>query len=103
MKDVLSKTITFGSLRAEGTRFGGGDPLLQGPTWKQDILAATSIHPASTLLQAYRTYLSTNLETYRTYKPTNLHYKASQPGGPEGAGGYLLLYLKGRADALLNG
>ena len=87
MKDALSKTITFGSLRAEGTRFGDGDRLVQGPTWKQDILAATSIHLASTHLETYRTYLSTNLETYRTYKPTNLHYKASQPGGPKGVGG----------------
>ena len=72
MKDVLSKTITFGSLRAEGIRFGGGDPLVLGPTRKQDILAATSIHLASRHLQAYRTYLSTNLQAYRTYKPTNL-------------------------------
>ena len=78
-----------GSLRAESTRFGGGDGTLQGPTRKQDILAPTSIHPASTHLEAYRTYLSTNLETYRTYKPTNLHYKPPQPGGPEGAGGYM--------------
>ena len=58
-----------GGLGAEGIRFGDGDPPVQGPTWKQDILAATSIHLASTHLQAYRTYLSTNLETYRTYKP----------------------------------
>ena len=78
-----------GGLGAEGTRFGGGESLLQGPTRKQDILAPTSIHPASTHLEAYRTYLSTNLETYRTYKPTNLHYNAPQPGGPEGAGGFL--------------
>ena len=88
MKDALSKTITFGSLRAEGIRFGDGDGELQGPTWKQDILAATSIHLASTHVETYRTYLSTNLETYRTYKPRNLHSKPSQPGGPEGAGGY---------------
>ena len=60
---------------------------LQGPTWKQDILAATRMHLASTHLETYRTYLSTNLETYRTYKPRNLHSKSSQPDGPEGAGG----------------
>ena len=87
MKDVLSKTITFGSLRAEGTRFGGGDPCLLGPTWKQDILAATSIHPASTHLQAYRTYLSTNLQAYRTYKPTSIEKKPLQPVGSVGASG----------------
>ena len=85
MKDVLSKTITFGSLRAESTRFGDGDVPIQGPTRKQNSLGPTSIHLASTHLQAYRTYLSTNLETYRTYKPTNLHYKPPQPGGPKGA------------------
>ena len=85
-KDLQSINLTFGSLRSEGTRFGGGDPFLQGPTRKQDNLATTSIHLASTVLQAYRTYLSTNLETYKTYEPTNLHYKASQPVGPEEAG-----------------
>ena len=61
-----------GGLGAEGIRFGGGDPELQGPTRKQDILAPTSIHPASTHLEAYRTYLSTNLQAYRTCKLTNL-------------------------------
>ena len=81
-----------GGLGAEGIRFGDGDPFIQGPTRKQDILAPTSIHPASTHLEAYRTYLSTNLEIYRTYKPTNLHYKPPQPGGPEGAGGYNSLW-----------
>ena len=32
LKDVHSKTITFGSLRAEGIRFGGGKMVLPGRT-----------------------------------------------------------------------
>ena len=94
-KAVHSKTITFEGLRAETIRFGGGDFFFFWATYQPGHLAATSYIHTWGHLQAYNIYRisdATNLQDLqelRCYKPTRFHSKASQPGGPVGAGGYI--------------
>ena len=67
-EDLQSKTITLGGLRAEATRFGGGDPSVLGghlgnrAFW---LLQATFTHES-----IYKPTRSTGPKILQTYKPT---------------------------------
>ena len=66
--------------------FGGPptnqDTLLLQATFTYEAIYKPTKTSGTKMLQTY--------ESYRTYIPINLFQKASQPGGPVGAGGYII-------------
>ena len=84
----------FGGLRAETTRFGGGDRIVFGPILTTNTSGSCKLHSYIRHLQAYKptrtsgTKMIQTYKGYRTYKPISIEQRASQPGGPVGAGGF---------------
>ena len=70
--------------------------LFWGPTNKQYtwLLQGTFTYKLTKLQELEGIRCKQNLQTYKsykTYKPISIALRSSQPGGPEGAGGFLCL------------